>query len=250
MHHPVDSQKLCEWYNSPLGKLCLKRERQLVQQACERFFGYHQLECLVHPSLPIAEDSLLGHRILAVPQWQPGFPESTLICESHELPLENDSIDLVVLHHTLDLSEDPHQSVREASRVLRSGGHLVIVGFNPYSLWGLLRWLRRGVEPWNLRFLSSSRVEDWLSLLEFRVKRPSLSMIEPPINNSHWLQRLGFMERWVRRLRLPIGAFYVSVAQKQVGGRIMKKPEWRRSRLMGVAGVRPAIPFNSRNKSE
>lgn len=249
MSKTIDTRQLVEWFSSPLGRICLGRQRQLVEKSIERCFGVHQLEYLIDPQLPVAENSLLGHRIVALPEWQPSAGESLLVSDSTELALEADSVDLVVLHHTLDLSQDPHQTVREASRVLRSGGHLVIIGFNPYSLWGALRWLRRGQAPWNLRFLSASRVEDWLGLLEFQVRPASLSMIGPPINNQNWLRRFRFLERWVRWLGLPIGAFYVTVAQKRVAGRILK-PRWKKSRLVGVANVRPLTSFEPHKKSE
>jgi SAM-dependent methyltransferase len=42
------------------------------------------------------------------------------------LPFPSDSIDLVVLPHSLELAHDPHQMLREVERVLRPEGRLVI----------------------------------------------------------------------------------------------------------------------------
>jgi ubiquinone/menaquinone biosynthesis C-methylase UbiE len=59
------------------------------------------------------------------------------------LPFDSASLDLVVLPHTLELASDPHQTLREVERVLVPEGRVVIVGFNPASLWGLRQGLGR-----------------------------------------------------------------------------------------------------------
>jgi SAM-dependent methyltransferase len=60
-----------------------------------------------------------------------------LCCEPEYLPFADQSLDLVVLPHTLERAEDPHRSLAEVERVLRPEGRVVIVGLNPVSLWGL-----------------------------------------------------------------------------------------------------------------
>lgn len=240
----IDIGRLAEWFRTPLGQSLLARQRDIIGAGISRFFGYHQLEFLIAPDLGVAETSLLGHRIVAVPQTQPGLPESTVVSAAQEWPFDSDAIDLVVLHHTLDVSSNPHQTLREACRVLRSGGHLVIAGFNPYSLWGLRRRLeRRPSEPWNLRFLAWLRLEDWLSLLDFRVRGLSMALAQPPLTNPRWLQRLGFMDRVLQRLKLPFGGFYVVIAQKRVGGMMPLREPWKRRAFAGVATVHQFTPM-------
>ena len=58
------------------------------------------------------------------------------LARCHELPIATQSIDLVVLPHVLEFADEPHQILREVDRVLMPEGRLVIVGFNPWSLWG------------------------------------------------------------------------------------------------------------------
>jgi SAM-dependent methyltransferase len=248
MRTPIDIKKLVRWFQTPVGQTLLRRQRDTVEQGIARCFGYHQLEFLIDSSLPVGESSLLGHRILAVPDWQPQLPESTVVCQPHEIPLGSDSVDLVILHHTLDISEQPHQTLREASRVVRSGGHIVVTGFNPYSLWGIRRFIeRRLTEPWNLRFLGPSRLEDWLNLLDFRVKSTDLRLAVGPASHR-WLRRFTFLERLIKRFQLPLGAFYVIIAQKRVGCGIPVAHEWRRRRLVGVATIHPFVPCKNDEK--
>jgi len=48
--------------------------------------------------------------------------------------------------HTLEFTNDPHQVLREVDRVLIPEGHVVILAFNPWSLWyDLVAWSCVGV---------------------------------------------------------------------------------------------------------
>jgi ubiquinone/menaquinone biosynthesis C-methylase UbiE len=47
----------------------------------------------------------------------------------YDLPLANDSFDVVILHQVLHFLEDGGRAIREAARVLRPGGRLLVVDF-------------------------------------------------------------------------------------------------------------------------
>jgi ArsR family transcriptional regulator len=49
-------------------------------------------------------------------------------------PLDQRSVDLVVVHQVLHYLDDPARAVREAARLLAPGGRLVIVDFAPHTL--------------------------------------------------------------------------------------------------------------------
>ncbi len=51
----------------------------------------------------------------------------------YALPVERDGYDLVVIHQVLHYLEDPSRALREAARVLRPGGRLLVVDFAPHA---------------------------------------------------------------------------------------------------------------------
>jgi ubiquinone/menaquinone biosynthesis C-methylase UbiE/DNA-binding transcriptional ArsR family regulator len=52
----------------------------------------------------------------------------------YDLPLANDSFDVVILHQVLHFLDDGARAIREAARALRPGGRLLVVDFAPHEL--------------------------------------------------------------------------------------------------------------------
>ena len=123
------------------------------------------------------------------------------------LPIETNSIDLVLLPHVLEFSSNPHQILREVQRVLMPEGHVIVCGFNPRSLWGVRGLVggrpsfHRG-EQFSLagQFHRAARLKDWLTLLDFEITEDRLCCYSPPFSQEKWLKRFHFMEaagdRW------------------------------------------------------
>ena len=51
----------------------------------------------------------------------------------YDLPLGNDSFDVVILHQVLHFLDDGARAIKEAARVLRPGGRLLVVDFAPHE---------------------------------------------------------------------------------------------------------------------
>jgi SAM-dependent methyltransferase len=73
------------------------------------------------------------------------------------LPFADETFDLVVLHTVLCVAESPEDIARDAVRVTRAGGHMIIGDLGRWSAWALARRLRGwlGSRTW-----SGARHED------------------------------------------------------------------------------------------
>ncbi len=223
-----------QWFQTALGRKLLSDQRAKVDDVTRRIFGYQQLELPVSHRLPMGNATSLGHKMMMVPQYQSDMPENTLVSLSHELAVRHDSIDLAILHHTLDFAASPHQALREASQVVKSSGYLLIIGFNPISLWGVRKLLsRKKPAPWNGRFISGQRIEDWLSVLDFEVSNSSYHFYRPPFESYNVLERFSFLDKLDKR-DTPMGAYYMILAKKQVGCSISAKPHWNKATVIGM----------------
>lgn len=168
------------------------------------------------------------------PSFESDMPDNVLVSLPHEIGLIHDTADVVVLHHTLDFAASPHQTLRDVSRIIKGGGHLLVVGFNPLSLWGIRKMLSsRDQAPWNARFISGRRLEDWLGLLDFRIDSMGYHMMAMPFDNNAEKSALPH-EVALGKLRFPVGTFYSILAQKQIGCHIAYRPRWQKAKVIGL----------------
>lgn len=207
-----------QWFQQTLGLHVLQEEERILAQVLPDLFGYHALQVGQLVAHDLLAASRIRHRCIVdtVLMPTPGF--SPLIAEPEYLPFDRDSLDLVLLHHGLDAAVSPHALLREAARVLIPDGHLLIVGFNPWSLWGLWR-LFRGIHsptPWLQRPLSAQRLADWLSLLDFEVVGLETVCFVPPLSRATIRQRFLWLEKLGRQFWQQSGAVYVLLARKRV----------------------------------
>ena len=154
---------------------------------------------------------------------------STIWCDMLELPFEAQSVDLLVLPHTLEFTHDPHGLLREAERVLMPEGQLVILGFNSLSLWGVRQSLSRMTQtqfvPSAHDLIAFTRLKDWIKLLGFELDRGRFGCYRPPLLADKWLGRWSFMEAAGDRWWPIFGAVYMITAIKRASGiRLIGRP--------------------------
>lgn len=229
---------LAQWLQAPAGRYLLEWEQRHVDQAVADLFGFHALQ-LGLVELEALRANRMPHRWVATEEARPAdagddqtLPKVgvALHCNFDALPFESLSLDLVVLPHALELARDPHLALREVERVLVPEGRVVILGFNPASLWGLRQrlgrlrrrvWRRREQSlylPSDGEFIGYRRLRDWLRLLSFEVEAGRFGCYLPPVRSEKWLSRLGWMERTGDRWWPVFGAVYFIVAVKRVRG--------------------------------
>ncbi|HUY83231.1 MAG TPA: methyltransferase domain-containing protein [Steroidobacteraceae bacterium] len=162
------------WLESPLGQRVLRAEAVLAGSVFDDVFGFELLQVgSWGAESPLLTAARTQHTTVVAACAEAGV---TLCAALDALPFGADSIDAVLLPHSLERVEDPYAVLREAERVLRAEGCLLICGFNPWSGWGvrrafglLLRW--PPYPPGTRRLLSERRLRDWVALLGFDVER-------------------------------------------------------------------------------
>ncbi len=260
---------LHDWFQTPPGRYALNWEQQQIDAAVCDAFGYHALQMGL-PRLDALSANRMPHRWTVVDRLDrvpptepptegvaPANPprrRAQLVADFAQLPFAEGSLDLVVMPHTLELSADPHASLREAERVLMPEGRLVICGFNPASLWGLrqrrarawgqvwgpdrLTWGSKLYLPETGEFIGYWRLRDWLRLLGLEVQAARFGCYVPAMDSQRWIERWHGIDRLGARWWPIFGAVYFVEAVKRVPGTRLLAPNWKRQR----AGARAPVP--------
>lgn len=197
------------WLAEPLGASILAQQQAVLAEVLPRLPGTRALQCSVGTPPP-----LLSSCVMPLTWTLSASVGADLQARPSQLPIPPQCLDLVVLHHSLDFEDDPHLLLGQVSRALQPGGALVVIGFQPLSLWGLARLLRRRRSaPWSGRFIRPHRVSDWLQVLACEVEGLEGGEYGLPRARQGRLARLW--SRIGRRLWPQHGAFYVLVARKR-----------------------------------
>jgi len=135
---------------------------------------------------------------------------------------------------------------------------VLVSGFNPYSMWGVRRGVRRGLHrvagrrepafPWVGGYLSMRRIKDWLKLLGFEPHAGWFGCYAPPVTTERWLRRWRFLESAGSRWWPFLGGVYVVQAIKRVHGMRLITPKWseRAARAKALTPVVQKNPIHKR----
>ena len=231
----AESRTLDDWLSTPLGRRCVAAEQRLVRRVLERVFGEQFLQIGLW-GRPNAFLRYARTQHAALIDWRPETG-AQLLCDSHALAIATDSVDAVLLPHTLELAPSPHALLREVDRVLRADGQILVLSFKSSGLWGLRHLLSAdGYPPGHQRLILETRLRDWLQLLGFEIdgrKRYCHTLPLEKIRRFGTFPREEWAGRWVPALS---GGFLLS-AQKRVHPMTPMRPRWRSGRLKVVGGL-------------
>jgi hypothetical protein len=157
------------------------------------------------------------------------------------------------LPHILEFEAQPHQVLREVERVLIGEGRVVIVGFNPWSFWGLWRVALSGrkLPPWCGRFRSPGKLHDWLRLLGLEILDTRFLYHRPPVRNQRLDNLLAGWERFASRYFPLLGGSFILVGKKRVVAMTPVANRWhRRSRLIASGFAEPSTRNSTQRSDE
>lgn len=216
----------------------------LLDRVLPDLFGYHLLQVgrLADFDL-LSKSRILYRNIVEIDGCEKDHHYPVVRGSATALPVESDSIDVVVLPHILEFEAYPHEVLRESARVIMPDGHLLICGFNPWSLFGCWRYLKRRHQPvpWRGQFLALTRLRDWLALLGFDVLSQDACFFKPPFGSERLLKRMAFLDRIGSRMPAYFSGAYLLLARKRITTMTPVRPGWRpRRRLVSVGLVGPS----------
>jgi len=242
------------WLQTPMGVYLRAWEQKHLDALTADIFGFNAVQIGL-PQIDALRANRMPYRWLtdtAVPTFFNEGREVPMVVahDFSELPFASQSLDLVVLPHVLEFSDEPHQVLREVERVLIPEGQVIICGFNPTSLWGMRQAAGRltGAHflPQDGEFIRLARLKDWLKLLNMEVNRGHFGCYAPPCATDKWLQRFSFMEKAGDRWWPYFGAAYIVQAIKRVKGVRLIGPAWRKHKVK----VPKAVPATNRIHKE
>lgn len=243
-HSPNLAPGFDRWLESEPGQALLAAERGMFEHWLRRQVGQRAVAIYAGQGRGFLADCPLRWQTSIAPA---GFAGVGLQADLERLPLAKASVDLLLLHHVLDFSADPHQVLREAARSVAPGGKIAIIGFHPMSIMGLGRWLLLSKRPaWSGRFYRPNRLTDWLQVLGFEVDGMASEFYTVPLSDRA-RRRFRLLE-WLGSLLWPRhGNAYLLVARKRAGV-VKPLPSRQRSNPRSAVVPLPVARWGQQNR--
>lgn len=228
-----------QWLETPFGQALLSQESRLIEETFDGLFGEQCLQLGYWGDSNTFVRFARTQRAAIIGDRAPAEPGNVRIAVGrlHRLPVESDSVDVVLLPHTLDYSDErSHAILREIDRVLTPHGHLVVLGFKPGGLWSLRRLVPgAGLPPGAGSLISDRQLTDWLQLLDMRIQGVTRYFFRWPLPGNKRASSPTWEARG-RRFWPELAACYMLTAQKRVVTLTPMKKPWR-SRPKVVGGI-------------
>jgi SAM-dependent methyltransferase len=230
------SPDLHAWLRTALGQRVYSLERKMATEALAHVFGWQILQI----GLWGDDDGLLADartQRKAVLAWHGSRPPdrpAAIRSRTDSLAIASDSVDAVVLPHTLEYEAEPHEILREVGRILSGEGHLIVFGFRPLSSWGLRHlFAKDGFPPGLERLIGERRLRDWLKLLGFEIVDARRYLFTLPWGSSAPSSQ-SFFERVGMYIWPLFAGGYLMKARKRVYTLTPVRPRWRlRPKVVG-----------------
>jgi SAM-dependent methyltransferase len=144
--------------------------------------------------------------------WPPGGPGLSCTADEDALPFADMSFDRILLVHGLEAAEHARRLLREAWRVLRDDGRLLVVAPNRAGMWAHVENSPFGQgQPY-----SPGQIGRLLEGSLFRVERRDTALFVPPVNWRLLLRGARLWEQAGRRLLPQFAGVTLTEASKDM----------------------------------
>lgn len=192
------------FYNSRTGRVVRRILQERIRSIWPDMHGLRLAGCgYATPYLRVFMEE--AERVIAlmpaaqgVHSWPQAGTEKNLVClsEEMELPLESNSVDRIIMMHSIEFSEFLREHLKEIWRVLKSNGRLLVIVPNRSGFWARADWSPFGLgTPY-----SSAQICHYLRDNQFVHESTHEALFMPPVRYAPVLKSAAFFERAGRML--------------------------------------------------
>ncbi len=223
MYHSIYDLK--DFYNSPSGQVVQSVVGKQIRQWWDDVKGQRVVGIgYAQPYLGMFKDE--AERVIAVsPAGQGAYPwpiaenNLTALAEESELPLETNSVDRVLLIHSLEYAELLRSNLQEIWRVLKSNGRVLVIAPNRRGLWSRADWSPFGQgTPYSrdqLRFFLRDNL--------FVYERSTSALYTPPLRWKIVSSSYESCEKYMPYIFPGMGGLHMVEASKQLYSGLTQK---------------------------
>ncbi len=240
----VDVVDLRDFYASRLGQVARRMIRRRLRLIWPDLSGARLLGLgYATPYLRMFGDEV--ERVAAIMPssqgvlpWPREGPNAVALADEGELPLQDYSIDRVLLIHGLEYSEQVRPLLTEIWRVLAGGGRLLVVVPNRRGIWARIDGTPFGQgHPY-----TPSQLSRLLREAEFTPERSAAALFVPPNGSRVMLRSANAVERIGERWFTTFAGVSIVEASKQLYAKpAVKRPERRRQVYLPVPHGAPRL---------
>jgi len=166
--------------------------------------------------------------------WPPEGPYKTALVDELNLPLADSSVDRILVAHALEMSRNAHEMLREAWRVLKPEGELLLIVPNRRGLWAgpETNPFAHG-QPY-----SRGQLERLLQEAMFAPKEWRSALFMPPLRSKTIIRSATAFERVGEWVWPAFSGVLLTMARKQVyGGLPVEDKSSLPARLIPIPGA-------------
>ena len=229
-----------DWYLGDFGQYLFSDLEEQITPILATTFGYYSLQIgCSQLAQRLQESCRVKHQFTLDDLQSPAM----IRANPSMLPVASDSVDLVILMHHLSNTSEPHAILREAFRILIPEGKLVIIDFNPMSLWGLRHFFQSWLEhvPFKGHFYTARRIDDWMRLLGFDQDLHYRVGYLPPIQKASVTRHMTWFEKGNRKWLPMLGALNLMVYSKNISPLTPVRHRWVTRKLLPGKIARPSV---------
>jgi SAM-dependent methyltransferase len=240
----VDVVDLRDFYETRLGQVARRMIRRRIRLIWPNLRGMRLLGLgYATPYLRLFRDE--AERSIAVMpssqgvlSWPREGPNAVALADEGELPLQDYSIDRVLLVHGLEYSQQVQPLLKEIWRVMAGGGRLVVVTPNRRGIWARIDRTPFGQgHPY-----TPSQLSRVLREADFTPERVSTALFVPPNGSRMMLRSAAAIEQIGERWFTTFAGVSVVEASKQIYAKpALKRRESRRQAYLPVPHVAPRL---------